>query len=207
MTKPKKTKMGEKELGRKLEGAIQALESPKAARRTVVMKQEPPAKTNAPDELSGIWTDEIAAIFKGLQPKQRDFIIEYIKCGVGAEAYRRVYNPLASDPLAAASASQILSNINISSILSQFVTNKTEALFLVQKVYADAMYTATKPIFGKDDLGQPILVMEQPDHAIRVKAAEASAKLHGLNQPTEVKQSIDLVSKVIQVELPKKLNG
>ena len=164
-------------------------------------------KTVIPEELTEVWDHSIADSFKKLLPKQQDFILAYVKCWSGAEAYRQSHNPLASNETAAANGSRLISNDNISAILGKFTNNKTEALILVQKTYIEAARDASKPIFGKDDSGQPVLVMEQPDYAVRVKAGEAIAKLYGLNAPAEVRQSLEITSRVIQVELPTKING
>jgi hypothetical protein len=162
-----------------------------------------PAKIEeVPEELSPVWDDKIAEAFKGLNPKQQTFLIKYVSCWNGAEAYRTAYNPLAGDHLAASLGSRLIANDDISLILAKFADNKTEALFLVQKTYTEAATQATKPIFGKDELGQPVLVMDVPDHAVRVKAADSIAKLHGLNAPAEVKHEV--TSRVQIVELPPK---
>ena len=145
-----------------------------------------------PEELEAVWDDEIAKVFKGLLPKQQNFLVTYVSCWNAAEAYRKSHNPLAKTETASANGSRLIANDSVSLILAKFANNKTEALFLVQKTYNEAAREASKPIFGKDDEGQPILVMDQPDYAVRVKAAEAIAKLHGLNQPAEIKHSGDI---------------
>lgn len=168
--------------------------------------QDPDLEANPdiPEELNAVWDDGIAKTFQAMPPKHQTFLLAYVKCWNAAASYRQSHNPLASDTVSSANGSRLVANDSISLILQKFANNKTEALFLVQKTYNDAAREATKPIFGKDDLGQPILVMEQPDYAVRVKAAEAIAKLHGLNQPAEVKHSGEIVSKVVQVQLPTK---
>lgn len=157
-----------------------------------------------PEELNAVWDDGIAKAFQAMIPNHQNFLLAYVKTWNAAESYRQAYNLLASDQVASSNGSRLVANDSIGFILAKFANNKTESLFLVQKTYNDAAREATKPIFGKDDAGQPILVMEQPDYAVRVKAAEAIAKLHGLNQPAEVKHSGEIVSRVVQVELPKK---
>jgi hypothetical protein len=154
--------------------------------------------------LESVWDEGIATAFLALPPKRQAFLLNYVKCWNAAESYRQSHNPLASDHVASANGSRLVANDSIGLILAKFANNKTEALFLVQKTYHEAAQLATKPIFGKDDLGQPILVLEQPDYAVRVKAAEAIAKLHGLNQPAEVKHSGEVTSKVQIVNLPTK---
>jgi hypothetical protein len=136
-----------------------------------------------PEELESVWDDKVAEAFKALEPRQRNFLLAYLGCWNGAEAYRKAYNPLASDHVATNSGSRILAKNGIKTVLQAFLDTQTEDLLLVKRTYIEAAKTATTPIFGKDDLGQPILVMEQPDHDVRIKAAQALAKLHGLNAP------------------------
>ncbi len=157
-----------------------------------------------PEELSTVWDDEIAEAFAALNPKQQTFLIHYITSANASESYRKAYNPLANGDVAASCGRQVLSSTHISAILSKFLEQRTQAMFLVQKTFQEAANNATKPIFGKDELGQPILVMDMPDHAVRVKAADSIAKLHGLNAPAEVKHSGEITSKVQLIELPRK---
>lgn len=181
MVKPKKT--GKKLLVRKQAAlAISPLES-------------------IPDELETLWDDNIALTFKALTDKEQVFLLSYVKCWGKAEAFRAV-RPLASDTVAATQGGVMFRKIDKTGIWDKFKQSRAEALFIVERSYNEAAQTATKPIFGKDDLGQPILVMEQPDHAIRVKAAEAIAKLHGLNAPAEVKHSGEVTSKILQINMP-----
>lgn len=158
-------------------------------------------KADIPEELESVWDDEIAATFKAMADKEQIFLLAYVKCWEKAEAFRAV-RPLASDTVAATQGGVMFRKIDKTGIWERFKQSRAEALFLVEKTYNAAAQEATKPIFGKDDLGQPILVMDQPDHAVRVKAAEAISKLHGLNQPAEVKHSGEITSKVVQINLP-----
>ena len=160
--------------------------------------------SDRPEELEAVWDDDIATTFAGLLPKHQAFLLKYIQCWNAAEAYRHSHNPMASDHVASANGSRMIAREGISSILAKFADQRTEALFLVQKTYNEAAISASKPIFGKDEVGQPILVMEQPDYAVRIKAAEALAKLHGLNAADKVEHSGEVLSKIVQVELPKK---
>lgn len=177
----------------------------KGTKKPVSMKQGAPIqKASIPEELSEVWDQDIADSFKKLLPKQQSFLLAYVKIWNAAEAYRQSHNPLATNETASANGSRLIANDSITAILGKFTNNKTEALILVQKTYMEAAKEASKPIFGKDDLGQPILVMDQPDYAVRVKAGEAMAKLYGFNAPAEVRQTLDVTSRVIQVELPKK---
>lgn len=169
-----------------------------------VLKPDEEIQNVIPEELETVWDKDVAEAFKALSDKHQLFLLEYTKCWSKAEAYRRSYNPMASDDVASSNGSRLIGNSSISGILDKFAQSRTEALFLVQKTYNDAAKEASKPIFGKDELGQPILVMEQPDYAVRVKAAEAIAKLHGLNAADKIEHSGEVVSKIIQVNLPTK---
>jgi hypothetical protein len=143
-------------------------------------------KSDIPEELDPVWSAEVATTFTALEPRQRAFLLAYVKTWNGAEAYRRAYNELANDATASSCGSRLLANASIKSILAAFLDTQIEDLLLVKRTYTEAAKTASKPIFGKDDLGQPILVMEQPDHDVRIKAAQALAKLHGFNAADKV---------------------
>jgi hypothetical protein len=134
----------------------------------------------APEELAGIWDEEIKAAFADLREKQQKFLLAYVREGNGAEAYRQVYNPLASNHLAAACASQILSSIALKAILRRLADTRAEDMLLVKATFKEASETAIKPVYGKDEEGQPIKVEDIPDHDIRVRAADKLAKLSRL---------------------------
>lgn len=146
------------------------------------------APDDLPEEIALL--DSLPAIeaFRALNPQQRVFVLAYINEGNGAEAYRQAYNNLASDTVAATCASRLLTYANIKAVLLAFRDHQEEDFRLVRQTFIDAAKTATKPIFGKDEQGQPILVMEQPDHDARTRAASALSKLQGLNaaEKTEV---------------------
>jgi hypothetical protein len=136
-----------------------------------------------PEELEPVWDDKVAEAFKALEPRQRNFLLSYLNCWNGSEAYRRSYNELANDTTASSCASRLLAKASIRAVLEAFLDTQIEDLLLVKRTYIEAAKTANKPIFGKDEMGQPILVMEQADHDVRIKAAQSLAKLHGLNAP------------------------
>jgi hypothetical protein len=206
----KKTKAAEKELGRKPKRVAQALESSRNARRTVSGGSKIPSDSqknpNIPEELSTVWDDDIAQAFKSIRPQQQDFLIAYLNTGNSAEAYRRAYNPLAKEHLASVAGSRLLASVGISLILDKFANNKTEALFLVTQGYRD-MAKATKPNWVKDENGQYENAGDDPDWQARKEAYLGMRKVHGLDQPTEIKGSMDITSRVIQVELPTKIHG
>jgi phage terminase small subunit len=149
-----------------------------------------------PEELTEIADDKVLPAFHRLNLKQQKFLLHYLRHGNGAEAYRQAYNEMADDHVAAVVGSRLLTNVDVKTVLAAFQDHKDEDLVLVRTTYVNAARTATKPIFGKDEQGQPILVMEQEDHAVRVKAADSLAKLHGLNaaEKKEISGSITVVS-------------
>lgn len=146
-------------------------------------------ESGIPEELHPVWSYKVAEAFRALEPKQRVFILAYVRKWNGSEAYREAYNPLANDGTAAACGSRLLANANVKAVLGAFLDTQTEDLLLVKQTYVEAARTASKPIFGKDSDGQPILVLEQADHDVRIKAAQALAKLHGLNAPDKTEHS------------------
>jgi hypothetical protein len=149
-------------------------------------KPENEAKNDIPEELEPVWNADVASAFATLEARQRVFLLTYVKTWNGAEAYRQAYNPLANDHIATNSGSRLLAKEGIKIVLEAFLDTQIEDLLLVKRTYVEAAKTASKPIFGKDDLGQPIMVMEQPDHDVRIKAAQALAKLHGFNAADKV---------------------
>lgn len=156
-----------------------------------------------PEELTEIADDKALPAFRRLNLRQQKFLLHYIREGNGAEAYRQAYNELASDHVAAVVGSRLLTNADIKTVLSAFQDHKDEDLILVRKTYVDAARGATKPIFGKDSEGQPILVMEQEDHAVRVKAASELSRLHGFNaaEKKEISGSITVQSSPLDEDL------
>jgi hypothetical protein len=145
-----------------------------------------------PEELSLLESEKAIPAFHRLNLNQQKFILHFLREGNGAEAYRQSYNELASDHVAAVCASRLLTNVDIKTILEAFQDHKDEDLILIRNTYVNAARTANKPIFGKDSAGQPILIMEQEDHAVRIQAAEKLAKLQGLNAPD--KQEVTILS-------------
>ena len=147
-----------------------------------------------PEELSLLESEKALPAFHRLNLKQQKFLLHFLREGNGAEAYRNSYNELAGDHVAAVCGSRLLTNVDIKAVLEAFQDHKDEDLILVRKTYIDAARSASKPIFGKDNEGQPILVMEQDDHAVRIQAAEKLAKLQGLNAPDKQEVTIFSIS-------------
>lgn len=136
-----------------------------------------------PEELGFIQGDKALPAFHRLNLKQQKFLLHYIREGNGAEAYRQSYNQLAEANVAATCASRLLTNVDIKAVLEAFQDHKDEDLILIRRTYVEAAKGAIKPIYGKDSDGQPEKVEDLPDYMTRIKAAEALAKLHGLNAP------------------------
>lgn len=162
------------------------------------------AETVIPEELETIWDDDIAAAFAKMNEKQQNFLTSYLRTGDPAQSYRTGYNrPMASPHLAANSAYQILESIGIQAVMQKIQAQRTGDLFLVVKTFRE-MAEASKPEWTEDKNGQWQNVGDVPDWKARKDAADGLAKLRGLNAPAEVKQSLDITSRVIQVELPTK---
>lgn len=142
--------------------------------------------TDAPEELSTVWDDEIRAAYGALPPKHQEFLLAYLRCWNGAQAYREVYNPLANGQVASNSGSRILGTIGCQTVLKRFTDTRTEDLLLIKSTFKEAATEAIKPIYAKDKDGQPEKVEDIPDYDIRVKAADKLAKLAKLYDEDEV---------------------
>lgn len=139
-----------------------------------------------PEEMAGIWDEEIKAAFAALREKQQKFLVAYVREGNAAEAYRQVYNPFASDHLASSCGSQALATNGIKAILRRLADTRMEDLLLVRQTFKEAAMKAVKPIYAKDADGQPEKVEDLPDYDIRVKAGDRLARLNKLYDEDEV---------------------
>jgi hypothetical protein len=134
----------------------------------------------APEELAAIWDQEIKDEFAALREKQQLFLLAYIRCGNGAQAYRDVYNPLAGDRLASSCGSQVLASNGMKVIMRRLADTRAQDLLLIKATLTEAVEKAVKPIYAKDKDGQPEKVEDIPDYDIRVKAADKLAKINRL---------------------------
>lgn len=139
-----------------------------------------------PEELACIWDDEIKTAFAALREKQQKFLVTYVREGNAAEAYRQVYNPMASDRLSSAAGSQALASISLKAILRRLADTRMEDLLIVRETFKEAATKAVKPVYAKDADGQPEKVEDIPDYDIRVKAGDRLARLNKLYDETEV---------------------
>jgi hypothetical protein len=131
----------------------------------------------APEELSQEWDDEIKAAYHTLKEKHQVFLLAYLRCWNAAKAYREVYNPLADGQTASNCGSRMLGTAGAQTILKRFTDTRTEDLLMVKAVFKEAATEAVKPIFGKDENGQPTHIEDIPDYDVRVKAGIQVAKL------------------------------
>jgi hypothetical protein len=140
----------------------------------------------APEELSIVWDDQIKAAFQSLSAKYQEFLLSYLRCWNAAQAYREIYNPLANAQTASSCGSRLLAHASIQTVLKRFTDTRTEDLLLVKAVFKEAATEAIKPIFGKDEDGQPIKIEDIPDYDTRVKAGNHLAKLAKLYDDEEI---------------------
>lgn len=140
----------------------------------------------APEELSTVWDDQVRTAFATLPPKHQEFLLAYLRCWNGAQAYREVYNPQATPTVASSCGSRLLASANIQIVLKRFTDTRTEDLLLVRAVFKEAATEAIKPIFGKDENGQPSHIEDLPDYDVRVKAGDKLAKLAKLYDDEEI---------------------
>ena len=150
----------------------------KAAPRKPPGKAVAPAKVSQPEELASIWDREISAAWSALNNLQRQFTVEYIKCRFkGAPAYKAAYNPDAEDGVARSYASQLLTNVNIRTILKRLQDTSLEDMFLVRNVLVEAT-AAYKPEMAKNSEGKEFVRTDIPDFANRIKAAAELREFH-----------------------------
>jgi hypothetical protein len=96
------------------------------------------------------------------------------------QAYRGAYNPNASEAVAAAAGSRLLAKGRIRDYLAGA---RLDAFHLARRTYIAAIGGAVIPILATDPrTGRTVKIGERPDHRVRIMAAEALARLHGLNQ-------------------------
>lgn len=137
--------------------------------------------SDLPEEIALLDSNPAIEAFRALNPRQRIFVLSYIRNPVGSEAYRQAYNEMADDHTASVCGSRLLANAGIKAVLTAFRDHQEEDFSLIRKALIDALTGAIKPIYGKDSAGQPEKVEDLPDHDARIKAAAALAKLQGLN--------------------------
>lgn len=174
--------------------------TPKAPKVSPASADAPPAPI--PEELAPVWDKDIAATFAGMKPQHQTFLLVYLREGNAAEAYRKTYNPMAKDHLAAVCGSQVLTTTDIQSILTKFASQKTEALFTVIAGYRE-MAVATKPEWVQNEEDKTWEnVGDVPDWQARKEAFIGIRKIHGLDAAEKVDATV--TNKVVHVYGPQK---
>ena len=139
-------------------------------------------KTELPEELEMFWDNETEKAWRNLNPKNQKFFLKWVSNGNrGADAYRSVYNPLASDNVASVGACQILRNNSLSIFLDRLADNNKLELLKAKKVYLDGM-KAFKPVWNPEKDS----ALDVEDHKTRRECADSLMKLNG--QLVEISQ-------------------
>lgn len=151
-----------------------------------------------------MWEDEIAEAYKALSEKHQRFLLAYLRTGNAAEAYRKVYNPLASPHLASVCGNSVLSSAGMERILQCFVQQRTADLLLVKKTFRE-MAEASKPNWIQDPVTKDWEnTGDEPDWKARKDGADGLARLDALYAPVETHLKAQIQSQVLIVELPAK---
>lgn len=180
MTKPKNKKRAEKVRNITVSGGIKPPSDSQKKKAPTI-----------PNELSGIWTQELTTAWKKLDEKQQSFLLEWYSNGFnGRKAYMHAYKTNNEDS-ANSAASRLLASDNVYIIRKAIQATLKPPIEQIHQVYIDAMAAET-PIFAGDNH-----ITDIPDHKNRMAAAEKMSKMHNLEKPTEVnvnhKGKIDLV--------------
>lgn len=120
-----------------------------------------------------IWDAEFELAFEALLPKQRQFVIEYVRSGyVKREAWKRAYGTSYSEGVVDA----ILSKDQVQVILGRFMDWAKADLFEARTVIKEAMQAKKRVYFDGAEID------EVDDHATRLKAVEVLNKMNGANK-------------------------
>jgi hypothetical protein len=159
-----------------------------------------------PKALKDLGDASLDDVWATLRPAQQAFLAVFLETGNSAEAYRRAYNPTASDHVASVSGSRMMSSAGIETIMAKMNDRRMAAMYAADKVYFD-MTTATVPVPVKDKkTGQYKIVGHSPDWKARKDGADGLSRRYGLNAEVNVKLSgkLETKSKVLIVALPEK---
>jgi len=176
----------------------------KAAKKAVV---KAPSKKLAisPMGLENIWEQsEVCEAWDNLTDKYQTFLLFYIGAGCrnARKTYHEVVDKTASDDVARNGGFMMLTNTNVGIIFDAMRAGRKQVMRqAVEKVYLEAT-EAIKPIYGKDEDGQPCHIEDIDDHDIRIKAAKEMAKLGGLNEEKDESTTNQINVQIIQ--LPEK---
>lgn len=142
-----------------------------------------------PDTLVDLWDDELKELFGRLNFKQQTFTLEYLACGVAAEAVEKAYG--LQGPSAWTRGSTLLRDVNVRAFITAYrakdIHRHEDDKELIRSTYRNAIRAETVVYVPKDDEKEPIKVI---DHGTRIKAAQALAKLDGHNAAEKVEVDV-----------------
>lgn len=141
-----------------------------------------------PADPTDSWTEAQRAAFHAMRMEHQAFLVEYLENGFNAAAaYRKAFRqPTMDNDTAASCGSRLIRSAKVRAFLGTIKDDAFEDFFIVLRAFRDAAQNAVKPIFAKDEDGQPCHVEDLPDHDTRVKGGQALAKLRGFNAPEKV---------------------
>lgn len=149
---------------------------PALAERPGAKAQPPATKEDIKkirDDWEPIWDAEFELAFEALLPKQRQFVIEYVRSGyVKREAWKRAYGTSYSEGV----VDIILAKESVQLILGRFMDWAKADLFEARTVVKEAM-KAVKCIYH-----QGVEINKEDDHMVRLKAVEVLNKMNGTNK-------------------------
>lgn len=142
-----------------------------------------------PEALETIWDESIESHFMALIPKHQDFLLAWVTNGYnGAQAYRTAYGQLETRIAESACASRLLSSANIRTIIDKLSETKAQDFIKVRQVYEN------------------IIEDYDASDADKIKAAQALAKLKGLEEPTKNERDLnDTLKNLTQEQIDKRL--
>lgn len=133
-----------------------------------------------PSTLTDVWDDDLKRLFGALNFKQQTFVLEYIACGVQYKAYQKAY-PETPAAYVHSNASAIARNPQVRAFLKAYrerdAHRHEDDKELIRITLRNAM-TSEEQFFVN---GAPVPGVTTIDHDVRIKAAQALAKLDGHN--------------------------
>ena len=141
-----------------------------------------------------------------LTPKQEKFCNLYIETGNASEAYRSSYNVSSdtTDNSIHVNASKLLANANVTLRVNELkeATQEKHGIdraFIINgylEIISDADYTfklGKDNKLSKEDKQAFFRIMQQTKNTDKLRALESLAKMLGLNEPDEIKVSVEVI--------------
>lgn len=152
-----------------------------------------------PPELTALTEADpkLVAVFQALTTQQRRFLVEYVRTGNGAAAYRAAYNAKATTHVASVAGAATLATVGVAKFAEAMARRQLSDLLHVQKTFLEMSAANAQKWDAKK---KKYVDTKTPDWGARKDGAEGLSRLHKLFAPTE----INVTSKVQIVELPKK---